>query len=227
MRFILYRRCSTDEQSESKNGLNAQSDHCASFAATNGGEIVGTHSDEGISGGASLEKRPALLTAISELKRGDVLLVAKRDRLGRDPMVVAMIEAAVNRKGARVLSAAGEGTSDDDPTSVLMRRMVDAFSEYERLIIKARTKAALHAKKIRNERVGHIPFGFRLAADGRHLESEPNEQEILTLIRELRGNGLSLRAIASQLTTSGLPNRGKDWNGVSVLRVSRGKGKPE
>lgn len=59
-----------------------------------------------------------------------MLIVAKRDRLGRDPMVVAMIESAVKRKGARIVSAAGEGTDSDSPTDILMRRMVDAFAEY-------------------------------------------------------------------------------------------------
>jgi DNA invertase Pin-like site-specific DNA recombinase len=91
-----------------------------------------------------------------QLKPGDSLLVAKRDRLGRDPIVVAMIESAVVRKGARIVSAAGEGTEGDEPSHVLMRHLIDAFAEYERLIIVARTKAALQAKKARGERVGYI-----------------------------------------------------------------------
>ena len=97
-------------------------------------------------GSTGLDKRPALLEAIGVLTPGDVLMVAKRDRLGRDLLVVAMIESAVQRKGARVLSAAGEGTGSDHPADVLMRRMIDAFAEYERLIIGAHTKAALRAK---------------------------------------------------------------------------------
>ena len=44
-------------------------------------------------------------------------------------------------------SAAGEGTDTDGPTDILMRRIVDAFGEYERLIIKARTKAALRSRR--------------------------------------------------------------------------------
>jgi DNA invertase Pin-like site-specific DNA recombinase len=60
-----------------------------------------------------------------------VLLVAKRDRIGRlDPLPMAMIESAVRRKRARIVSAAGEGTENDDPSSILMRRMIDAFAEY-------------------------------------------------------------------------------------------------
>lgn len=57
--------------------------------------------DEGVSGSTGLDKRLGLLAAIAALKKGDLLLVAKRDRLGRDPLVVAMIEGAVQRKGAQ------------------------------------------------------------------------------------------------------------------------------
>ena len=83
-----------------------------------------------------------------------MLIVAKRDRLGRDVIAVAMIERLAERKGARILSAAGEGTEGSDPASMLQRRILDAFSEYERLIIGARTKAALKAKRARGEAAG-------------------------------------------------------------------------
>ena len=69
---------------------------------------------------AESEKRPVLLDAIAALGPGDILMVAKRDRLSRgDPFVTAMIEAAVQRAGARILSAAGEGTESDEPSSIL------------------------------------------------------------------------------------------------------------
>jgi DNA invertase Pin-like site-specific DNA recombinase len=70
------------------------------------------------------------MAAINELDNGDILLVAKRDRLGRDPLVLAMIESTVARAGAKIVSAAGEGTESDEPSAILMRRMIDAFSEY-------------------------------------------------------------------------------------------------
>ncbi|MDP2815837.1 MAG: recombinase family protein [Rectinemataceae bacterium] len=220
MKYIIYQRVSTEEQADTRNGLNAQADSCKVYISRSAGELLSVHSDEGISGAASLDKRPGLLAAIGELGKGDVLIVAKRDRLGRDPLVLAMIEASVNRKGARVISASGEGTENDDPSSILMRRMVDAFSEYERLIIKARTKAALQAKKARNERVGHIPFGYRLAADGKHLEPCEYERAILEEIGALKASGLSLRGIAQELNRKGLTNRGNEWKHVAVSRVA-------
>jgi DNA invertase Pin-like site-specific DNA recombinase len=77
--------------------------------------------DAGTSGSLSIEDRPVLLDAVATLKRGDCLLVAKRERLGRDVIAVALIERLVSKRGARVVSAAGEGTdTEDDPSSVLI-----------------------------------------------------------------------------------------------------------
>jgi len=221
MNAITYLRVSTDEQTESGAGMAAQSDACQAYAERSGLEVAASYSDEGISGAAGLDKRPGLLDAIAALGRGDVLVVAKRDRLGRDPIVVAMIEAAVIRKGAKVVSAAGEGTEGDGPTDVLMRRIVDAFSEYERLVIGARTKAALQAKIQRGERVGKIRFGYRLAADGVLLVEDSAEQEAIGIIKQLRERGESLRAIAAELNRRGTPTKlgANAWKHTSVNRI--------
>ena len=215
MATLAYLRVSTTSQAESGAGLEAQHDACLRVA----GELAGVYRDEGVSGKTGLDKRPALLVAISALGKGDTLMVAKRDRLGRDPLVIAMIEAAVARKGARIVSAAGEGTDSDSPTDILMRRMVDAFAEYERLIIIARTTAALQAKKARGERTGSIPYGKRLDDNGVDLIPDESEQEILSVIFELNGKGLSLRNIASRLTAKGYQSRGKAWHPQTVSNI--------
>lgn len=218
MNFIAYLRVSTEQQALSGAGLDAQHDACLRVA----GSLAGIHRDEGVSGKTGIDKRPALLDAIAQLKKGDVLIVAKRDRLGRDPMVVAMIESAVKRKGARIVSAAGEGTDSDSPTDILMRRMVDAFAEYERLIIGARTKAALQAKKARNESTGYIAYGYQLSDDGVHVEECLEEQATLRKIELLRQSGMSLRKVADELNQLGIFKRGGEkWNHVNLHNVCK------
>jgi DNA invertase Pin-like site-specific DNA recombinase len=219
---IGYKRVSRDQQAESGAGLAAQEDSIRACARRLGLDLVAVFAteDEGVSSVDPLDKRPELLDAIAALGRGDVLVVAKRDRLGRDPIVVAMIEAAVARRGARIVSAAGEGTETDGPTDVLMRRIVDAFAEYERLIIKARTRAALGAMKKRGERVGGIPFGYRLAADEVHLEPDEGEQAVLDQIKTMRAAGRTLVDIASELNTRGIMRRGNGrWDHSFLSRL--------
>ena len=136
-----------------------------------------------------------------------MLLVAKRDRLGRDVLHVGMIQRLVERKGARVVSAAGEGTEDDGPTSILMRTIIDAFSQYERALIRARTRAAMAAAKKRGQRVGRIPFGMTLGDDGRTLVANPEERAVLAEIHRLRNRGHALFTIAEELNARGWRNR--------------------
>lgn len=222
MKVIGYLRVSTDGQAESGLGLEAQKRAIEDYAKKINQEVDEFFSDEGLGGSLSLEKRPGMLGAISMLKKGDILVVAKRDRLGREDLVMAMIESAITRKGARIVSAAGEGTESDDPSSILMRRMIDAFGEYERLIIKARTKAALKTKKDKGQRCGHIPFGYKLAEDGIHIEIDELEQDILAQMRQLRTDGLSIRDIAKEMNNRKAFNRGDSiWNHASIHRVMK------
>lgn len=148
--------------------------------------------------------------------------MAKRDRLGRDVLNVAMFERLAERKGARVVSAAGEGTDADDPTSRLMRQIVDSFAEYERAVIRARTRAALAVKKARGERIGGIPYGYRLASDGRMLEHDEAEQHVVDIIRGQRLAGETCRAIADALNGMGFRSRtGGPWLRQSVHLLAR------
>ncbi len=231
IKVVIYLRVSTDEQAESGLGLEAQLAACKAMAARMGWEVVSVFEDT-MSGGLPLEKRSILLEAVASLRRGYVLLVAKRDRLTRgDMLTTAMIEAAVKRPGARIASAAGEGTESDDPASILMRRMIDAFAEYERLIIGFRTRSALAAKKARGERTGQVPYGRRLTGGGppskrsglpTGLEPDQSEAGVLDLIRELDAAGLSRRKIAGELDRRGIPTKGgRPWKHSTVHDLLR------
>jgi len=223
-RAIGYVRVSTDQQAESGLGLEAQEAAVHSAASRLRLTMARTFVDGGTSGKLGIEDRPVLLEAVAALRRGDVLLVAKRDRIGRDVIAVAMIERLVAKRGARVISAAGEGTESDDPAGVLMRRLIDSFSEYERLIISARTRAALAAKRRRGERVSRFaPYGYRLATDGRTLVAHAPEAATLATIQRLRAEGRSLRAIAEELNAAGVPTRARTpWRFEYVRNLLRG-----
>jgi site-specific DNA recombinase len=78
-----------------------------------------------------------------------------------------------------------------------------ALAEMERRLIGERTKAALAHKKSRNEKTGgDIPFGFALTAEGILVKNE-REQEVIRIIKQLHGQGFSLRRICSELERQG------------------------
>lgn len=216
---IGYIRCSTTEQ---RLGPEAQRECLTRWCAANDVKLVGVHEDLGISGGAELEKRPQLIAAIDAIGTTGAghLLVAKRDRLARDVVLAAMIERLVERHAARVVTADGTGNGTT-PEAALMRTIVDGFAQYERAVIRARTKAALQVKRARGERAGGVPFGYAVSADGIALEPDDDEQRALATIAELRTSGRSIRAIAEELNRRDIPARGARWHRTSIERILR------
>jgi DNA invertase Pin-like site-specific DNA recombinase len=147
-----------------------------------------------------------------------VLVVAKRDRLARDVFTDALVQRLCERQGAVVRSADGVANGDR-PEDQLMRSIMAAMAAYERALIRSRTKAALAVKKARGERVGGIPYGWRLGQDGKLVEDE-REQEAVALARRLRAEGASLRGVGAGLDEAGFrPRNGKQWHVAVLARI--------
>lgn len=216
---VAYLRVSTDRQ---ELGPEAQRAAIESWARAQGVTVVAWHCDAGVSGGAELDARPELATALVAVKahRAGVLLVAKRDRLARDVAVAVAIERAVVRLGARIVSADGVANGDTAADGFL-RTILDGAAQYERALIRQRTRAALQAKRARGERAGNVPFGFTADASGR-LEPHPGEQAIVGHVRSLRAAGLSLRGIVAELARAGFVGRtGRALALPQVARLAR------
>jgi len=212
---VAYLRVSTDRQ---ELGPEAQRAAIVAWAAREGVEVVAWHLETGVSGGAPIADRPELVAALASLTvhGAGVLVVAKRDRLARDVMNAAMLERMAADAGARIVSAAGEGTDSADPSAVLLRTMVDAFAQYERAMIAARTRAALAAKRAKGERTGTIPYGFTSDAAGR-LSPCPAERAIIAQVHALRAAGVTLRGIVAELARAGVV--GRTGNALAMAQV--------
>ena len=102
----------------------------------------------------------------------------------------------------------------------LVINIMTAVSQWEREAIGERTRDAMQHKKSTGRCVGNIAYGYRLAADGEHVEPEPSEQAALAQILTLRGQGRSLRQIAIALNRQALrTRRGAGWRHDHVLRI--------
>jgi DNA invertase Pin-like site-specific DNA recombinase len=197
---VSYLRVSTEEQN---NGPEAQRAAIQAWAARTDVTVVAWHEDR-LSGGTPVEDRDALLGALADFRNhaAGLLVTAKRDRIARDVVVAATVEKMAQEAGARVVTADGVSAADT-PEGALMRTMLDAFAQYERALIRARTRAALAVKRGRLEYTGGPrPFGFR-RGEGKSPTADVSEQAALSRARELRGSGLTLRAIAQALHAEG------------------------
>lgn len=210
-RAILYLRVSTDDQKESGLGLTAQDASCRQAAHRAGLSIVATFTDEGVSGSKPPDKRPGLSAALNALRRGDVLLIARRDRLHRDVEIAVDCDRAIRRRRA-VLSVADAPTTGDLASDLQRTRVDDFVAEQYRIRVKAATTAALRAKRRQGKRAGTVPYGYRLGRDRATLVPNRRERAILQLLLECREAGFSLRDTAAELNRKGLTTRaGQPW----------------
>jgi DNA invertase Pin-like site-specific DNA recombinase len=203
MKAIAYLRVSTDRQGDSGAGLDAQRAAITAYAAQHNIEIVRFEQDI-LSGSKGIEHRLGLASAIASIHKGDALLIAKRDRLGRDQFLSMSLERLVQKKGGSILSADGLGNGDSAGDKFL-KSILDAASSFERDLIRARTKAAMQAKRLNGDFLGKCPFGYQVI-DGK-LIADANEQAVIAKIVDARNAGASLREIAAVLTAAATPTK--------------------
>ena len=96
------------------------------------------------------------------------------------------------------------------------------MSQWEREAIGERTRDAMRHKRANGERVGTVPFGYRVGADGVRLEADGAEQAILFSMEQLRAGGYTTHQIAVELNRLGLATRrGTAWRFQYVAQVLR------
>ena len=96
--------------------------------------------------------RPELHRLLDQLRKGDVLVVWKLDRLSRSlrDVLTIMEQIAEAKAGFRSLSEAIDTTN---PAGRMMMQMLGAFAEFERAMLRERTKAGLKSAR-RQGRIG-------------------------------------------------------------------------
>ena len=207
--IIAYIRVSTDKQSKSGLGLEAQRDAIARFAASEHLEVVAEFIEVETGKGAdALDKRPQLAAALRRAKQIKApITVSKLDRLSRD---VHFISGLMTKRVPFIVAALGKNV---DP---FMLHIYAALAEKERSLISERTRDALAKAKQRGVVLGNPNVGKMNteAAAARDAELKP----ILETMWEL-----PYREIAEELTNRNIPTpRGGDlWNAMTVMRVMK------
>jgi DNA invertase Pin-like site-specific DNA recombinase len=108
--------------------------------------------------------RPELHRLLDQLRKGDVLVVWKLDRLSRSlrDVLIIMERLAEAKAGFRSLTESIDTTT---PAGRMMMQMVGSFAEFERAMLRERTKIGLAAAR-REGRIG-----------GRRPKLTPHQQD--------------------------------------------------
>jgi site-specific DNA recombinase len=221
MKAIGYVRVSTEKQADFGVSLEAQSEKVRAMAVVQGAELVEMIVDAGES--AKSLNRPGMARLLSLVDAGavDTVIIAKLDRLTRSVKDLAELLERFNRHGVSLVSVA-ESLDTGTAAGRLVLNIMTAVSQWEREAIGERTRDAMHHKRANGERVGTVPFGYRMAADGLHLEADPAEQAVLSRIRELKAAGCTTRQIADELNRQGCTTRrGTAWRFQYVAEALR------
>ena len=143
---------------------------------------------EDIISGAKTE-RQGLDAALAYLREGDTLVVWKLDRLGRSMVHLVNTVQGLAARGVGLKVLTGQGAAIDTTTAPgkLVFGILAALAEFERDLIRERTKAGLTAAAARGRKGGRKPV---VTADK------------LQRAREHIANGLNVREAATRLKVS-------------------------
>jgi DNA invertase Pin-like site-specific DNA recombinase len=201
MAVFGYARVSTEEQADGTS-LAEQRRQIAGLAMTAGLDGLEYIEDAGVSGATPIFRRPAG-SRLADLRRGDVVIVAKLDRLSRDLIDALTVMRDWEAAGVRlIINGYGDctGPQSQGSTGRLVIEVMAVFAGHERRVLKERQRDGQAAKRAAGGHIGGAaPFGYRKIGTGRaaRLEPDPAQQAALLDMRAMAAQGLPSRAIAA------------------------------
>lgn len=142
---------------------------------------------ETISGSVAISQRPEFSRLLDKMENGDVLVVTKLDRLGRDAIDVASTVAKLDERGIRVHCLALGGVDLTSSAGKLTMGVINAVAQFERDLLIERTQSGLARAKAEGKSLGRPKA---LSIDGQQKA------------RDAIAQGLSIASIARDLKTS-------------------------
>lgn len=107
-----------------------------------------------VSGDTRASSRPGFSLLLVKLEPGDVLIVTKLDRLGRNAIDVAMTIQKLDELGVGVYCLSLGGVDLNSPAGKLVMHVLGAVAQFERDLIVERTRAGMDAARARGARIG-------------------------------------------------------------------------
>jgi DNA invertase Pin-like site-specific DNA recombinase len=239
----LYRRVSTDHQDNSLEVQeNLNTEYCKRMALP---VLPQPYEDPDVSGSIPFLERAGGRALLARLLAGDVkhIVTAKQDRLGRDTLDSIATIRRIWDLGITPHFPAEGGAFPRTAQNELLFEIKASVAQYERNLIRDRTRAVMNHKFHRGELTGNVPFGFdclytfadsstllsarALAASelrskpvSKMLVDNPAEQATIRQMAAWRAAGWKLEQIAAHLKASGIRTKlGCQWQAGNVASV--------
>ncbi|MEY1239782.1 recombinase family protein [Providencia manganoxydans] len=178
-RVFAYCRVSTIEQNPENQLMEIQS---AGFAIEPYRYIK-----ESVSGSVPANQRKEFSKLLDRLEPGDVLVVTKIDRLGRNAMDVRATVELLEQRNVRIHCLALGGVDLTSPAGKMTMQVISAVAEFERDLLLERTKSGMERAKKEGKRFGRPP-----------ALTDDQKKEVIKRI----GYGESISSIAKEFGTT-------------------------
>jgi DNA invertase Pin-like site-specific DNA recombinase len=182
-KVALYGRVSTTDKGQDP---ELQLRDLRAYTKARGWKIFGEYVDRGESG--AKDRRPALdrLMEDARKRRIDGILVWKLDRFGRSLKALVSTLEELRALGIQFVSYT-ENLDFSTPAGRAMANLIGVFAEFERDLIRERVRAGIQNAKSKGVRVGRRPLV---------------DERILSMVRDRKGRGISIRSISKELGLS-------------------------
>ena len=193
-RVFAYCRVSTTDQTTDNQALEIAA---AGFQVTPQRTVTET-----ISGSIPASERKGFAGLINRLEAGDVLIVTKLDRLGRNAMDVRATVEALSGMGVRVHCLALGGVDLTSPAGKMTMGVIAAVAEFERDLLVERTQSGLTRAKAAGKTFGR-PKALSKGEASQALEKLAAGDSVASVARTLktsRQTVMRVRDSAAQLT---------------------------
>lgn len=145
-RAFAYCRVSTSDQTTANQVLEIRN---AGFAIEDQRVVVDT-----VSGSVAARLRPGFARLLDKLESGDVLIVTKLDRLGRNAMDVRSVVEGLAERDIRVHCLALGGVDLTSAAGKMTMSVIAAVAEFERDNLIERTQSGLARAKAEGKKLG-------------------------------------------------------------------------
>jgi putative DNA-invertase from lambdoid prophage Rac len=142
---------------------------------------------ETVSGSSAIEQRPGFVKLLDRLEPGDVLVVTKLDRLGRNAIDVGLTVAKLEAMAVKVHCLALGGVDLTSSAGKMTMGVINAVAQFERDLIIERTQSGLARAKAAGKKLGR-PVSVKL-------------EQRTDVIQQLAA-GISISAVARKLKLS-------------------------
>jgi len=197
MNAHIYIRVSSEEQVEGYS-LQAQERACKLYCELHEHSVLEIYADQGFSG--TMPDRPAYTKLLASVQTGDIVIVHKLDRWGRNTTLVLASINEFNERGISFVSIS-EQIDFSTPIGKVLLTLIAAFSQFYVDNLKQETVKGNREKAAQGMWVGPVPFGYRKLDKGTIVPSD--DASTIHEIYSLYADGHSYRDIVTILNKQG------------------------